>query len=424
MTAYGILGRGLWIAAVALLIGAGAYALAGPKALWLAAILAAGAVAAGLQARRARLKLPEHETKPEWPELPALVRNLFERLPAPLMLVDMSGRALFANHTMREVIGTAVEHKHVSALLRMPGVLQALAQTAATGEVATTEFSVRVPVERHFQAFTAQVGLDPIVTVLLLHDLTAQKRAEQTRVDFVANASHELRTPLAAVTGFIETLKGPARDDPEARDAFLDIMLTEAERMRRLINDLLSLSRIEMNEHVAPREAQSAEDLVRQAVRALEPLAEADDIAVGIEVQPDLPAIAGERDELIQLLQNLIHNAIKYGRPHGHVTISLSLAPGAGRGAVAMVAIAIADDGEGIPQEAIPRLTERFYRVDVKRSREKGGTGLGLAIVKHIVNRHGGRLQIESRIGQGSTFTVFLPALRRRAETGEPVTEL
>jgi two-component system, OmpR family, phosphate regulon sensor histidine kinase PhoR len=295
--------------------------------------------------------------------------------------------------------------------LRMPGVLEALTRTTTTGEVTTTEFSVRVPVERYFQAFAAQVGLDPAVIVLLLHDLTAQKRAEQTRVDFVANASHELRTPLAAVTGFIETLKGPARDDVQARDTFLDIMLVEAERMRRLINDLLSLSRIEMNEHVAPRGELKPAALVTQAAHALAPLAEADDIAVAVEAPPDLPNILGEKDELIQLFQNLIHNAIKYGRPHGRVTISLRSAPTSGRGAAAMVAIAIADNGEGIPQEAIPRLTERFYRVDVKRSREKGGTGLGLAIVKHIVNRHGGRLQIESKLGEGSTFTIYLPAV-------------
>ncbi|MGB8600795.1 MAG: ATP-binding protein [Rhizomicrobium sp.] len=409
---------------VGLVVSAGLAGLCGAWALLWGGLAGLAALAAGTALRRgARGRLLE-TIKPTKPELPPLVRNLFERLPDPMLLVDLGGKALFANRAMREIVGTTVEHKHVSALLRMPSVLEALAHTARTGEPVLVEFSIRVPVERYFQAHAAIVGLDPSAIVLLLHDLTALKRAEQTRVDFVANASHELRTPLAAVTGFIETLKGPARDDVEARDTFLDIMLVEATRMRRLIEDLLSLSRIEMNEHVTPQGGVAAERLVRDAVAALEPLARAEAMTVSVDVEPGLPEVAGERDELMQLAQNLIHNAIKYGREGGRVDISLKRAPGAGRGAETLVAIAIHDDGEGIPQDAIPRLTERFYRVDIKRSREKGGTGLGLAIVKHIVNRHGGKLQIESIVGEGSTFTVFLPVLRRPPEPeGTPDTE-
>jgi len=250
------------------------------------------------------------------------------------------------------------------------------------------------------------------VTILLLHDLTSTKRAEQLRADFVANASHELRTPLAALTGFIETLKGHAKEDPEARDQFLDIMTVEAGRMRRLIDDLLSLTRIEQNEHVPPSGSVSLETILSEAVAALTPLARLDGIALEMSAAPNLPRAVGERDELIQIFQNLMHNAIKYGKPGGHVWIGLTMTEVAGRlGADRMLAVAIRDDGEGIPQSAVPRLTERFYRVDVKRSREKGGTGLGLAIVKHIVNRHQGRLTIESRVGEGTTFTVFLPAV-------------
>lgn len=341
---------------------------------------------------------------------PPVVRNVFERLPDPVLLVDTNGRALFANRAMREIVGTSIDHKHLSALLRMPSVLEAVDSTTRTGEPAHTTFAIRVPVERYFDAYTAHLGLEPSVVLLLLHDLTSLKRAEQMRADFVANASHELRTPLAAVTGFIETLKGPARDDPEARDSFLDIMLVESDRMKRLIDDLLSLSRIEMNEHVLPQTAVSLPELVAETIKSLQPLAEVDDITLTAEIEPGLPDVLGEHNELEQLLQNLAHNAVKYGREHGHVTISLRRAPAHGRGVRSMVAVAISDDGEGIPQDAIPRLTERFYRVDVKRSREKGGTGLGLAIVKHIVNRHGGKLQVESRVGQGSTFTAFLPA--------------
>jgi two-component system phosphate regulon sensor histidine kinase PhoR len=339
------------------------------------------------------------------------------------MLVDTAGRVLFANRAMREVIGVGAERKHVSSLLRTPAVLEALARTSANGEAGSVEFAFRVPVERHYQAYTARIGTDPVVTTLLLHDLTAIKRAEQMRVDFVANASHELRTPLAAVTGFIDTLKGPAKDDVAAREKFLGIMGVEAARMRRLIEDLLSLSRIELNEHVPPLGEVSLEAIVREAAVALAPLAQADGITISIDAAEGLPKVVGERDELIQLFQNLIHNAIKYGRENGQVAISLRQMPSAGRrGADALVVASVRDDGEGIPQEAIPRLTERFYRVDVKRSRERGGTGLGLAIVKHIVNRHNGKLQVESRLGEGSTFTISLPAARKPADAA--VTEV
>jgi two-component system phosphate regulon sensor histidine kinase PhoR len=278
-----------------------------------------------------------------------------------------------------------------------------------------------VPVERFYQAYVARSATEPPITTFLLHDLTAIKRTEQMRADFVANASHELRTPLSAVSGFIDTLKGHARDDVEARDRFLDIMSVEAGRMRRLIEDLLSLTRIELNEHVRPAGVVALEAIVRETAAALMPLAKSDDIAVEVVAASGLPLVVGERDELIQLFQNLIHNAIKYGKSGGHVWITLATAPGpGGRGAGEMVSVAVRDDGEGIAVDAIPRLTERFYRVDVRRSRERGGTGLGLAIVKHIVNRHQGRLSIESQAGVGSTFTVFLPC----APPDNTVTEL
>jgi two-component system, OmpR family, phosphate regulon sensor histidine kinase PhoR len=342
--------------------------------------------------------------------LPPLSREILEQLPDPLMLTDRDGRVLFANRAMRTVVGVDAERKHVSSLLRTPGVLEAVGKTAATGEPTTVEFSTPVPVERYYQAYVTRTASEPAVVTLLLHDLTTAKRTEQMRADFVANASHELRTPLAAVAGFIDTLKGHARDDAEARDRFLDIMTVEAGRMRRLIEDLLSLTRIELNEHVRPSGRVSLESILREAVAALSPLAQIDEIAMEIAAAPDLPDVTGERDELIQLFQNLIHNAIKYGKPGGHVWVSISSAPvSGGRGAASMLAVSIKDDGEGIPSDAIPRLTERFYRVDVKRSRERGGTGLGLAIVKHIVNRHQGRMTVESRAGEGSTFTVLLP---------------
>jgi two-component system phosphate regulon sensor histidine kinase PhoR len=350
--------------------------------------------------------------------LPPMAREVFERLPDPLLLTDASGRVLFANRAMRGVIGIDAERKHVSALLRTPSVLDALRRAMAAGETSSVEFTLPVPVQRTYQAYVTRAGSEPAITILLLHDLTAMKRAEQLRADFVANASHELRTPLAALSGFIETLRGHARDDMAAREQFLGIMTVEAERMRRLIDDLLSLTRIEQNEHVPPSGEASLETVLREAVATLTPLAGADNITLEISAAANLPPAVGQRDELIQIFQNLIHNAIKYGRQGGHVWVTLEAGTtSSGRGAEAMLVAGVRDDGEGIPQAAVPRLTERFYRVDVKRSREKGGTGLGLAIVKHIVNRHQGRLAIESRPGEGSTFTVYLPAARETAVT-------
>jgi two-component system phosphate regulon sensor histidine kinase PhoR len=331
--------------------------------------------------------------------LPPLTRLLLERLPLPVMLVDSGQRVLLVNRDMRTALGPALERKHLSAVLRYPEVLDAVEGTLATDEPGNAAFIVPGPVERHYEAYTARI--DAGLVALLLHDITAIRRAEQMRADFVANASHELRTPLAAVSGFIETLQGPARDDEPARERFLGIMATEAARMRRLIDDLLSLTRIELNEHVPPVTPVGLEPIVRQAAAALAPLAAQDNITIGV-VGAELPDIVGDHDELVQLFQNLIHNAIKYGREGGDVTITLGRENG-------HVFVAVKDDGEGIPREALPRLTERFYRVDVKRSRERGGTGLGLAIVKHILSRHQGRLTIDSRKGEGSTFTVTLP---------------
>jgi len=412
-------------ALLGLVAGGAVVAWAGADALW-------ALVGFGLLALLARRFLPFHPemvadgapTAPIDPlaGLPPLARLLLERLPLPVMLLDGNARVLLTNGDMQMALGQALERKHLSAVLRNPAVLDAVETALRTGEGGNVPFTITGLVERHYEAYTARI--DEGLVALLLHDITAIRRSEQMRADFVANASHELRTPLAAVSGFIETLRGHARNDEVARDNFLAIMAQESARMRRLIDDLLSLTRIELNEHVPPLGRVELESVVRQAAAALAPLAAQDDITIGIEAGA-LPEILGDHDELVQLFQNLIHNAIKYGRPGGQVTVMLGREDG-------NVFAAVKDDGEGIPREALPRLTERFYRVDVKRSRERGGTGLGLAIVKHILSRHQGRLSIDSRVGEGSTFIIFLPALSepdveeipQKAPESQPVTEV
>jgi two-component system phosphate regulon sensor histidine kinase PhoR len=346
--------------------------------------------------------------------LPPRAREMLEHLPDPLMLLDDSNRIMLANHAMTALVGTDANNKHVSAVLRTPSLLEAIERTATTGEPESIDFSLRVPVEQHYQAHVTRTEHSPRLTAVMLHNVTAMVRAQEARSDFIANASHELRTPLAALSGFIDTLKGHARDDEEAREKFLDIMSGEANRMRRLIDDLLSLTRIEQNEHVPPVDEVDIHGAVGEAAAALQGLAGLDRVTLSIEPSDGLPPVLGDRDELVQLFQNLIHNAIKYGRSGGTVRIGFSRQPEdstvPGRhGGASLIAVAVQDEGEGIPRESIPRLTERFYRVDVRRSRERGGTGLGLAIVKHIVSRHHGRLLIDSRPGEGSTFTVLLP---------------
>jgi two-component system phosphate regulon sensor histidine kinase PhoR len=395
----------IWPFLIGAVIGGAAVLFGGPAMFWggLAFALAFAMIAQFVTFQEPVLRPVEQSPDDPLALLPPLTRLLLEQLPMPVMLLDGSERVLFVNQSMRGVLGPGLDRKRAGAVLRNPEVLGAVSQ-AANGTPANVPFSIPVPVERHFQAYAARISVQPLVTVLLLHDLTVVRKSEQMRADFIANASHELRTPLAAVTGFIDTLRGHARDDAAARDQFLEIMATETARMRRLINDLLSLTRIEMNEHVPPQEQVDLEAVLRQSANALKPLAAEDAITVTVDARPGLPPVTGDHDELVQLFQNLIHNAIKYGREGGQVQVTL--APGED----GQVMAAVKDDGEGIAPAAIPRLTERFYRVDVKRSRERGGTGLGLAIVKHIVSRHQGRLSIESKPGEGSTFTVFLPA--------------
>lgn len=337
-------------------------------------------------------------------ERAAAAEAIIAAAPEPLILIDRQRRVVRANAAAARFIEFGSEPRDLAGALRNP-ILLGAADAVLRGEPArSVEFTISVPVERMLRAHLAGIdgpALNGAAAILTLHDVTELKRAEQMRADFVANAGHELKTPLAALIGFIETLLGPARDDPAARERFLAIMGEQARRMARLVDDLLSLSRIELNEHVAPTGRVALAPVIDELARGLELRAAERGIRITLDLPPDLPDVQGDRDELAQIFQNLLDNAVKYGRPNSEITVSGALAS-------SRVRIAVADQGDGIAPEHLPRLTERFYRVDTARSRELGGTGLGLAIVKHIVNRHRGRLEISSTLGQGSVFAVWL----------------
>src|SRR6266446_6142751 len=304
---------------------------------------------------------------------------------------------------------------------RVPEVLEVIRHARASGTSQRAEFFQRVPFDRWYEAIVTPIlssGADsrPGLLLLAFHDLTPLRRVEEMRADFVANASHELRTPLAALSGFIDTLRGSAREDPAARERFLAIMQVQADRMARLIDDLLSLSRIELNAHLRPDKQVDLGAIVRQVADSLQTLARDRDVEVKAAGTSAPLFVPSDRDELIRVFENLVENALKYAASGKRVDIALSR--GEGPDGKAEARVAVRDRGPGIAPEHLPRLTERFYRVDVSESRAQGGTGLGLALVKHILNRHGGRLTIESVPGQGATFTAHLPIAEAAAGGG------
>ena len=313
------------------------------------------------------------------------------------------------NEAARVIAPALARGAAASLALRVPEIVEAVRDVAAGGEARSAEFYQRVPIDRWFMAHVRPVGSAPGMIILVFQDLTPLRRSEEMRVDFVANASHELRTPLAALSGFIDTLQGSARDDAEARKRFLAIMKTQADRMTRLIGDLLSLSRVELNEHMHPETPVDVVPVVRQVVDGLQTLATDRGVEIAIALPGKPVIVPGDRDELTRVFENLIENALKYGAPGKRVDVGFSTA------STNEALVTIRDYGPGIAAEHIPRLTERFYRVDVTQSRAEGGTGLGLALVKHILNRHRGKLSIDSEAGNGATFTVRLPLLH-----GEP----
>jgi two-component system, OmpR family, phosphate regulon sensor histidine kinase PhoR len=332
-------------------------------------------------------------------------------LPDPVIALDRNGRVLTLNERARSLAPALRQGEPVSLALRMPELIEAISRAYASGDEQRVEYSERVPLDRWYEMIVRPVRREPKLNkpdlvLMTFHDLTPLRRVEEMRADFVANASHELRTPLAALSGFIETLQGSARDDAKARERFLAIMQEQARRMARLIDDLLSLSRIELNAHRRPDTPVDLGPIVRQVADGLETLARDRGVIVHVDAAKAL-RVPGDRDELVRVFENLVENALKYGAAGKRVDITLAQGESPDREPEARVSVR--DYGPGIAPEHVPRLTERFYRVDVRESRAQGGTGLGLALVKHVLNRHHGRLLIESMPGAGATFTVYLP---------------
>lgn len=337
-------------------------------------------------------------------------QQLAAQLPDPLIIFDHEGTILYVNPAANGAFGPLARGGTLLLHFRAPEMQTLVQSVMSDAQAGSIDYSERVPVERWYRATVLRLdqGGSDRQYLLSFRDLTEAHRLERMRSDFIANASHELRTPLASLSGFIETLRGPARNDAVARDNFLEIMQKQAERMARLIDDLLSLSRIEMKAHIAVKDQVDLTIVLNHVVDTLRPLATNLDIEIERHIDPGPVMVLGDRDELTQVFQNLLENACKYGQSGKKVVVELK---NNGEG----IKATIQDFGPGIPEEHIPRLTERFYRVNIETSRAQKGTGLGLAIVKHILTRHRARLVVRSRVGEGSSFTVAFGPQKAKA---------
>ena len=345
-------------------------------------------------------------------------RSLIDALPDAALILDAQGILIAANAASQDVFGQLFIGEHMNRTARQPELVSAAKTVAASGARAIFQIVLKSPAHRHLDGAVSRLigfglGSSAPALLVILQDISEREALARMRMEFVANASHELRTPLAAVSGFIETLRGPAKNDPVARERFLGIMSEQAQRMTRLIDDLLVLSRVEMRLHLPPVTVVDLNHLASEAVRLAAPTAKKEGATLDLELAEYAIKFPGDHDELIQAAQNLLQNALKYGRSGGRVVVRTAQARE--RSGMAVARLSVVDDGHGIAAEHLPRLTERFYRVNTKASREKGGTGLGLAIVKHIATRHGGRVEIQSTPGQGSTFSLVFPVPERLA---------
>jgi two-component system, OmpR family, phosphate regulon sensor histidine kinase PhoR len=372
--------------------------------LWAFAI-GAGSVALWLAWHLRKATKAAEADQSQLVQAPAIRDNplaLLDGISEPAIIIDQSLTLHRSNPAARSLFGTMRNGEPVDLYLRHPAALEAIRESIATRQLVERELNVLSPMERSYTVRCNPVGNTSQNFLILLHDITKLKLADRMRADFVANASHELRTPLATLIGFIETLQGQAGEDDGVRERFLGIMSKESGRMARLIDDLLSLSRIEMDKHVAPVTPIDLRPVLRDVGSTLAMRLDADSRFIDLKMPEQLPSVMADRDQILQVLHNLVSNALKYGKSGTPIDVTVVAEDN-------NILISVADHGEGIAPEHLPRLTERFYRIDTARSRELGGTGLGLAIVKHIVERHRGELQIRSHLGQGTTVSFSLP---------------
>lgn len=361
--------------------------------------------------------------------------RLAEALIEPVVIINQDRRVQYANPAARDVLGIDATGEQLSTYLRQPNILAAVDKALAGKNPKDVEFDILSPVERNMSVVATPMesafGNGSSRALIVMYERTETVRANVLRGDFVANASHELRTPVASMLGYIETLQGHAKDDPEARDKFLDIMHAQAERMQRLISDLLSLSHIQQSEHIPPDDVVNLSTIVRNAIEAVAPFADANRVALNIDI-PRKALVVGSHDQLVQVCLNLVDNAIKAMPNGGHVNISLESGQSvqvngnfadipvganstrfgvisANMDVPAYTVLRIRDNGPGFEKKHLPRLGERFYRISDDRAPKRRGTGLGLAIIKHIIMRHRGGLLIESEAGTGTEFTILIP---------------
>lgn len=338
-----------------------------------------------------------------------VIQSLIDAIALPALAIGTDERIAAANAGALTLLGRGLVGRSFVAMLRQPMLLEAIEGTLRDAQPRTTRYLSNDGAQDTTYEVSCRAAGAAEAVVVCFSDVTAMEQAGQMRRDFVANVSHELRTPLTALIGFIETLQGPAKDDRAARVRFLDIMQAEAGRMNRLVGDLLSLSRVESDERVRPTGTTSLTGILQSTLRALQPLAADADVNLTLNAPETPVTLPADEDQLRQVFTNLIENGIKYGGSGGCVTVTLTVSPRDPALRAPGARVDVTDNGPGIDAAHLPRLTERFYRVDGHRSRTMGGTGLGLAIVKHIINRHRGRLRVVSTPGQGATFSVILP---------------
>ena len=342
---------------------------------------------------------------------------LVDTLPDILIMTNDDKIIVRTNRAARNIFGQNLANRHLREIIPNEKLINAITAVIEDIHGQEIEFHLPEPTPSDFQAIIERFPIPSaggISIVITMTDITSQKRIQRMRADFVANASHEIRTPLASIIGFIETLRGPAKDDVRAREEFLKVMAEQAERMSKLLNDLLSLSKIEMNAHQFPTGKVDMLRIIRTEKQHFEWACKQKNVKLSLKLNENLPPTRGEEDEIAQVVRNLLGNAIKYTSPDTEVVITAKITSQLPddpnfRGLSRALCFSVQDQGEGIPVAHIPRLTERFYRVDSARTRKVGGTGLGLAIVKHVLNRHHGTLAIQSVVDEGSVFSVYLP---------------